>query len=90
MEFYRSIAPKIKTIPRFFSYAPLYEYVLTFPNVSNVLLAKGADIEVLRAQCKVHKNVVEGNLEDVVMECDFTHIYFEKGVVNKLTFEEFA
>ena len=43
---------------------PLYEYALPIPNVSKVLLEKGADIEVLRAQCKVHKNVVEENLEE--------------------------
>ena len=48
MEFYGSIAIKIKTIPRFFQ--PLYEYALPIPNVSNVLLEKGADVEVLRAQ----------------------------------------
>ena len=61
---------------------PLYEYALTIPNVSKVLLEKGADIEVLCAQCKVHKNVVEENLEDVdpvdvldgfrVLKCNYT------------------
>ena len=38
---------------------PLYEYSLTIPNVSKVLLEKNADIEVLNAQCKVHKTVIE-------------------------------
>ena len=127
---------------------PLYDDASTIPNVSKVLLEIGADIEVLRAQCKVHKNVVEENLEDgdpvdvldvfrvlkrnypstayilVILyhvaitygyastrveclfqllhvtpkrmcqspyrECNLTHIYVEKYVVNKLTFEEFA
>ena len=60
-----ALNPKSKTFLEPFILKPLYDYAMTIPNVSRIMLEKNADFDVLGAQCKVHKNVILQNIEHV-------------------------
>ena len=57
--------PKSKTFLEPFILKPLYDYAVKIPNVSRIMLEKNADIDVLGAQCKVHKYVILQKFEHV-------------------------
>ena len=59
-----ALNPKSKTFLDPFILKPLY-HAMTIPNVSRIVLEENAGIDVLGAQCKVHKNVILRKFEHV-------------------------